>query len=187
MAEWLIEHKHLVYSLLGIAAVAVFALWWRSRKRHFLIALAVAVVLILGMVGIDRAVETDNEQMVRKVQEVAAAISANNLDTAFDHVSASFDRPPRKKQQFRELCERFRRTGQVTDVQVWDLTPVDPPPGGGAVEFRFKVRGSWGESPPNYFGRVVFVRDPDRQWRVKSFDVFDSMNQSRTPVPIQGW
>lgn len=187
MAEWLIEHKHLVYSLLGIAAVAFFALWWRSRKRHHLIGLAVAAVLILGMVGLDGAVETDNEQMVRKVQEVAAAISANNLDAAFEHVSASFERPPRNKQKFRELCERVRRAGQVTDVQVWNLTPVDPSPTGGAVEFHVKVRGSWGESPGNHYSRVVFTRDADRQLRIKTFDVYDTINQSQTPIAIPGW
>ena len=189
MAEWLIEHTYVIYALLAAAVVASFAGWWRTRKRNYLIALAVAVVLLLGMVALDGAVETDGEQMVRKVKEVAAAVTANDMDVAFAHVSESFSRPPRNKRDFRRLCDDFRRSGRVTEVQVWDLRPEDvsATAGTGSVEFHFKVRGSFGETPPHYFGRVYFVRDPDRQWRVKSFDVFHSLNQSRTPLGIPGW
>lgn len=189
MTDWLIGHKYLVYLVLAAAVLVTFALWWRARKRHYLIALGVAAVLLLGMVVLDRSVETDGEQMVRKVKEVAAAVTANDMDAAFAHVSENFNRPPRNKRDFRRLCDDVRKTGRVTEVVVWDLTPADVSPAAvtGNVEFRFKVRGSWGETPGNHLARVDFVRDPDRQWRIKSFDVFDSIQGSKTPLGIPGW
>ena len=188
MSEWVIDHKLPIYFLLAAAIIACLALWWRLRRRYFLIVTVMGGILLLGLLVLDRIVETDGEQMVRKVREIAAAVSANNLDAAFDHVSAKFDRPPRTKQSFRDLCTRVRSAGQVADVQVWDLSEADVSPamGVGAVEFRFKVRGSWGETPPNYFCRAAFTLDPDRQWRVKTFDIYDSLNQSRTPKPSRG-
>jgi hypothetical protein len=33
----------------------------------------------------------------------------------------------------------------------------------------------------------VFTLDPDGQWRVKDFDVYDALNQSKTPIAIPGW
>ena len=98
---------------------------------------------------------------------VARAISANDLPAAFKYVSEDFDRPPRNKRQFHDFCEGVLKAGNVTKVQVWDLTPVNVsrPARTGAVDFRFKVDGRWGESPPNYFGRVTFTT---RSMRAKS-------------------
>jgi hypothetical protein len=189
MAEWLIEHKYPVYFLLAAAVVGSFALWWRTRKPYYLIALSVAAVLMVGMVALDQAVETDGEQMVRKVREVAAAVTAKDLTAAFQHVSESFNRGGHKKDEFRKFCESTVRAGRVDQVQVWNETVVDlsRPGKTGTVQFNFKVHGNWGETPPNWFAKVMFTLDPDGQWRVKSFDHFDSLNQSNTPLPIPGW
>jgi hypothetical protein len=189
MSDWLLEHKYSIYFLLGVAILGGLALWWRSRKRHFLIAAAVAGAVLVGMLILDFSVETDGEQMVRQVREVATAISAKDLDAAFKHVSESFDRGGVNKEQFRKFCKATLDAGTVNRVQVWDesAAAVSRPSRTGEVQFRFKVHGSWGESPPNWFAKVAFTLDPDGQWRVKSFDYYDSLNQSTTPLPVPGW
>jgi hypothetical protein len=189
MPSWLVEGEPIVYAVLGCVLVGFGLAWWRTRKRRYAVAAGVVAALMAGYFLLDRFVESDGEQMVRKVNEIATAISAHDLDAAFGNVSDGFDRPPRNKASFRKFCDDTLRAGNVTEVRVWDLAPVDVsrPQRTGAVEFHFKVRGRWGESPPNYFGKVAFVLDGDGQWRVKTFDVYDSLNQSRTPLAIPGW
>jgi hypothetical protein len=189
MPTWLVEGEPVVYAVLGIAFLGSVVGWWRTRKRRFAVVAGIAAALLLGYFLLDKLVESDGEQMVRKVTDVATAISAHDLDAAFRSVSESFDRPPRNKASFRKFCDDVLRAGNVTEIRVWDLAPVDEsrPQRTGSVEFHFKVRGRWGESPPNYFGKVTFTLDGDGQWRVKTFDVHDSLNQSRTPIGIPGW
>ncbi len=189
MPSWLVEGEPTVYAVLACVFVGFLLAWWRTRKRKYAAGAAVAAGLIAGYWLLDRAVESDGEQMVRKVREVAAAVSAGDMDAAFQHVSDSFDRGGWNKRAFRDFATRTHQVGNVTAVQVWDLSPVDisRPARTGAVEFRFKVTGHWGESPPNWFGKAVFTLDPDGQWRVKTFDVYDALNQSATPIAIPGW
>jgi hypothetical protein len=189
MPAWLVEGRPAVYFFLTCLFLAAFALWWRTRTRRHAIVAGVLAALIGGYFLLDRFVESDGEQMVRKVREIARAVSSHSLAAGFDEVSESFDRPPRKKRDFRDYCESVLRRGWVSRVQVWDLTPMDISRDArtGSVEFRFKVDGSWGESPPNYIARATFTLDNDGQWRLKTFNLYDTLNQSTVPVPIPGW
>ena len=46
------------------------ALWWQSRKRGYAVAAIAVGVSILGYFLLDRLVESDREQMIRKVREM---------------------------------------------------------------------------------------------------------------------
>jgi hypothetical protein len=188
MPVWLVEGSPTVYFFLAFVLVITLALWRRTRKRGFAIGAAVVVLLMVGVFVIDRLYESDGEQMCRKVREVTAAVTANDLDSAFRNVSESFNRGGMTKPQFRKFCDGVRKAGQVTEVVVWDLTPVDVnrPGRTGKVDFPFKARGSWGETLPNYSADVEFVLDPDGQWRVKTFEVYESRDKGRTPILIPG-
>src|SRR5438067_1651652 len=120
MSDWLIDHKQALYLLLAAALVLTLALWWRSRKRHFLIAAALVVLLGVGLFVLSQFVESDGEQMARKVREVAAGVTSKDLDAAFKHVSESFDRGGVTKAQFRKFCQTTIDAGRVNQVQVWD-------------------------------------------------------------------
>ncbi len=189
MPTWLSEAIPYLYFALGCVLAMAGVAWWRTRQRRWAIAAGVAAVLMLAFFLLDHFWESDGKQMVRKVEQVAAAVSAHNVNAAFEHVSERFDRHGWDNEQFRKNCEQHIARGDVTAVQVWDLNAVDVAreKRTGVVEFRFKVHGAWGETPPNWFGRVVFTLDPDGQWRVKDFDIYDSLNQSKTPIPIPGW
>jgi len=189
MPPWLVEGDPIVYGILALGLVVSLAGWWRTRKRGFAIAAAVFTVLIVAYFLLDRFVESDGEQMTRKVAQVAAAVSRGDMDAAFRNVSDSFNHNGMDKPHFRQFCERHRSAGRVADVKVWDLeaTKVSPADKRGVVQFRFKVTGNWGESPPNWFARATLAFDPDSQWRVQNFDVYDTLNNSKTPVGIPEW
>jgi hypothetical protein len=191
MPYWLVEGDTTLYFVLASVGLICVAVWWRTRRRGYAVAAGAAAVAILGLSLLDRLIESDREQMIRKVQEVADAISHRRLDRAFEHVSEQFDRRGKNKQGFREFADAHLRRGFVTDVQVWDftVTEVSAESRRGVVECFFKVRGNFpgGESPPGALTRIVFTLDPDQQWRVKNFDWFSSVADSKSPQPIPGW
>ena len=189
MPVWLVEGNPYVYFLICCFTSAFLYAWWRTRKPRYAAVAGALAALLLGYYALDRFVESDGEQMIRKVNEVATAVSTNDLDAAFRHVSDRFDRGGVNKDEFRRFCKQVKDAGHVGTVKVWDAEAGDisRTTGTGTVMFRFKVTGNWGESPPNYIGRIFLVLDSDGQWRVKSFDVYDSLNQSKTPLPIPSW
>jgi low affinity Fe/Cu permease len=188
MPDWLVEGNPYVYFVLACAGAGLLYGWWRSRKPRLAIATGIVAVLILGFFLLDHFIESDREQMVRKIGEVADAVSMNDVDRAFLNVSEHFDHGGINKEAFRQYCRGVRGRGEVTEVKVWDQEVVDisRPAKTGAVAFRFKVVGSWGQSPPNYFARANLIQDPDGQWRIVNFNLYDAMNQSTTPLPIPG-
>jgi hypothetical protein len=188
MPAWLVEGNPYVYFALACIGAGFFYAWWRTRRPRYAIVTGVLVALIVGIALLDHFVESDGEQMVRKVSEVADAVSMNDVDRGFLNVSSSFDYKGANKDQFFRFCKDLRNSGKVTEVKVWDKQAVEVSRDAksGAVAFRFKIVGSWGETPGNHIAKVVFVLDSDGQWRVKDFDVYDAINQSKTPIPIPG-
>jgi hypothetical protein len=189
MPDWLVEGDTTTYTLLALVGVICATLWWQTRKRGYAVAALIIGALLLGYFLLDRFVESDREQMIRKVREIANAVSSRNLDAAFAHVSEDFRRGGVDKKGFRNYADGRQHSGFVSEVVVWDLnvTERDRPSRRGRVECFFKVRGSFGETPPGAFVRVIFTLDPDGQWRVKDFDWFLSISDSNSPMPIPSW
>jgi hypothetical protein len=189
MPDWLVEGDVTVLTLLALAGVVSAALWWQSRKRAFGIAAIVIAFLAMTIVLVDRVVESDREQIQRKIGEIAAAISNQNLDAAFAHVSADFRRGGLDKAGFRKYADGRLRSGFVSDVVVWDIHVLDISRDSrlATAECAFRVHGSFGATPPGAIVRIAFVLDSDNQWRVRDFDWFTSMANSNSPMPIPGW
>lgn len=189
MPDWLIEGDATVFTLLALTGIIVAVVWWQTRKRAWGLAAIVVGLLALSYFLLDRSIESDREQIRRKVSEIAAAISHQNLDAAFSHVSADFRRGGLDKAGFRNYAEGRRRSGFVSEVVVWDMNVPDLDRAGrrAMAESSFRVHGSFGATPPGALVRIGFVLDADGQWRVRDFDWFTSMANSNTPMPIPGW
>jgi hypothetical protein len=201
--DWLFEGRLSVYLVLAAVGVVVAALWARSgfvvvsdqntrgargsepSKRRLTppaIALGVLLVLALGYFLLDRLVETRNEQIERKLQEMARAVKKGDVDRIFSHISEQFLFRGLDKARFRRFVEGVRNNGDVDEMAVWDIKFPD---NSAKVEFRAKPTGN--RLPAGGFQVIVhaeFVRDSDGQWRLKGFEVFNPIVESKTPLPI---
>jgi ketosteroid isomerase-like protein len=138
---------------------------------------------------LDWAVETDREQIGRRMQEMAGNVRTRNIAAIFSHISEDFRRG---KENFRRLAESHIQRGDVDSVVVWDLqfpdefrTPVEVSgrrAEGAQVFFRVNTHGGISEG---WQARVeaLFVRDPDGQWRLLDFRLFDPLTNQPLSIP----
>jgi hypothetical protein len=120
--DWLFEGRPSVYAVLAALTVFLLLVWWQMRKRWLLAGVACAAVLVGLYAFLDWAVETDREQIVRKLKEMAAAINAHNLDAAFVHISDHFRSPGGKtKRELRNVAQAHFDRRDVERVDVWDI------------------------------------------------------------------
>lgn len=190
MPAWLTESNPTLYFVLAVVAVACAVGWVRTRRRHYLIAAIAAALGLLGSVAIHLKVESDTEQMVRKLGEISRAVRARRLDQVFEHVADDFLVKGVDKAGFRAYCDRMQSGRQADEFVAWDFEPgvISKDAKRGELSFLFKVRGSFGETPPGYFAKTFWsFRPSDGQWRIQSFELFNSMAESKTPISIPGW
>jgi hypothetical protein len=126
--DWLFEGNPSVYVALVGVAVLLLILWWQRRKRWCLFAVAVVAALAGVYALLDVAVETDREQIVRKINAMIAAVNAHNLDAAFTHISDQFRSANGKtKADVRATAEMYVNQRYVESVKVWDITMLERP------------------------------------------------------------
>ena len=92
--DWLFEGHLSAYFLLAATAALFIVLGIRTRKRRWY-AVAAGVVALAGLYCLlDFAVETDREQIQRKVRAMAADLKAPaHLDAVMENVSDRFHCP----------------------------------------------------------------------------------------------
>jgi hypothetical protein len=197
VSDWLFEGRPTVYVILAAAAVLLFVAWWQTRKRYWLYATAAFLALIGLYFLLDRLVETDREQIVRKVEEMSAGVRDRNVDRIFAHVSEQFRLSNSDRAAFRALAERAIRTGQVTEVKAWDFQFPDDFRGTerrtvrgtpqevqvARVVFRVHPEGP-GLTNAQFLVRATFVRDPDGQLRLLDFQLFNPFVDQNQPIQI---
>jgi len=167
--DWLFEGRTSVYVVLVALAVFLLLVWWQTRKRWCL----VGVLVVAGLAGLyvllDKTVETDREQLVRKVQELAAAVNARDFRGLFKNISDNFRSPLGKdKQQFQDTVADYIQRGMVSNVRVWDIVCEDTPSREhppARVFFRAKA-----ESGRELMADcdATFDYDPQHGWRLRS-------------------
>jgi hypothetical protein len=169
--DWLFEGRPSVYIALAGVAVLLLILWWQRRKRGLLFA-AVFVAALIGVYAVlDVSVETDREQIVRKINAMIAAVNAHKLDDAFIHISDQFRSAQGKsKAELRAAAEMFLKQKIVESVKIWDITmPEQPsrehPPA--RVFFSVKASGVQEFAPADC--DATFDFDPQHGWRLSGF------------------
>jgi len=143
--DWLFEGHTSVYVVLAALMGFLLVAWWQTRKRWVLMGVPLVAALAGVYALLDVMVETDREQIVRKVNALVAALNAHNLDAAFVHVSDEFRSPAGKsKKEVRDAARMYFDQKIVERVKVWDIvcegTPSrERPPA--RVFFSIKVEG----------------------------------------------
>jgi hypothetical protein len=167
--DWLFEGRTSVYVVLAALTVFLLLVWWQTRKRGWLIGVAIAAALIGLYALLDRLVETDREQIVRKINEMAAAVNARNLDALFENISDEFRSPRgRSKEELRNEIKGYINLRIVENVKVWDFDfedrpSRDHPP----ARVRFSAKADGGQTLlADCDARFDF--HPQHGWRLKS-------------------
>jgi hypothetical protein len=194
MVNRLIDPPLATYLLLGIVAIILFAAWRRTRKRGYLIALVINVALALLLGLVDYSFESDREQVLRKTAEAARAIEARNLDAFFRDVSEQFRYQNSDKAKFRSVVHQHFSAGQPQSFKIWSVEIKQfpgqngTPPDEMMVQFYLKgsgtINGMTGE--PQFTCKATFVRDPDKEWRLKTFHLFPLLGDSSTEFMVPG-
>jgi hypothetical protein len=168
--DWLFEGQTSDYAILAALAVFLLLAWWQTRKR-WLLAGAVLTIALAGLYALlDKAVETDREQIVRKMKEMVAAVNAHNLNAAFVHISDRFrSQGGKSKSELRLAAQSFLARGVVESVQVWDIV-IDGRPSReqGEVHVFFSAKTHNGQE---FLTGVdaIFGFHPDHGWQLRSF------------------
>lgn len=174
-----------VYFTLFLAALIVGGLWVRYRRRSLLLAASVVLALLLLLFAIDRTTESPREQAVRRVNEMAAALTERNWTRFAEHVSESFDAGGLKKA---DLKRGFDLGVQYSVRAVaWDYAlaePVTYTDDTVAIRFDAKAETPSGQPLAKHV-QATFGKDPDGQFRMRSFATFNIV-QKKVAEPIPG-
>jgi hypothetical protein len=196
--DWLFEGRLAVYVALAAVAALLLARWWQTRRGAWLVGAACALALAGAYYVLDRARETYREQIGRKLQEMSAAVRPRDTERICTHISEAFQLQGVGKAGFCQFAERMMRTGQVTDLAVFDVgfppgfkVPFEDRSGGtprrteqARVSFRAKPKGTAPGTGVAYLVEATFLRDPDGQWRLQTFQVFNPAGTNETlPIP----
>jgi hypothetical protein len=172
--DWLFEGRQVIYWLLGTVAVLLLLVWWRSRNRKVLIAAGVAFALGVLYFLLSLTVETPRTQVVRKLHEMAAAVKARDADGMFRHIANDFKFRGQDRATFHNYVDMVLRRGLISDLVIYD---EDFPSGGDGrtllVNFMAKPRSDVLGDQPAYPVEAKFVREPDGQWRMAGFEVYN--------------
>jgi ketosteroid isomerase-like protein len=192
--DWLYEGRPAVYVLLGGAAALLLVVWKRTPRRVYLQAAAACLVLLGVYYLLDRQVETDREQISRKITEMAGAVQARDLDRIFRHISESFRLGGADRAAFRREVENVFSRNLVERVEVWNFQFPDDfreKRGSGPaaeesarVEFFAKPFGGVADNATYYLVRARMRRDPDGQWRLQTYQVFNPYSGSNEPLVV---
>jgi hypothetical protein len=186
--DWLIDNPSPVYLILTAVALALLVTLWVSRKRAFAVALGIVALLALLFAVLTLVLDTDQKRIRRALDDMEAGVQARDVDRIFKHVTRDFMLQGTSREAFRALATRVLKTGEVEDVRIWDLEdwnvnrPESAARGTARVSFKAKPKGVW-DNGLYYLVKAVFVLE-DGEWRLQSFEVFDPIADSNTPLPM---
>ena len=88
---WLFEEPLLII-IVGLVTSAIIGFFWsQTGKRQLLLLLILVLVATVALLGIERFVQTDREQIKATLHEVAELVEQNELVRALEHVHSSRD------------------------------------------------------------------------------------------------
>jgi hypothetical protein len=184
MFDGLFEYRLTIYVGLAIVGIVLVALWFRDRRRTWLYALGGLALLAGAFFLLDLTIETPPKQIRRKLQEMAQGVKKKDSKAILAHLSDQFEWEGMNKAEFHKAVDHVLQMDLVTDLVIWDEKFPDS---SGKVIFQAKPKGAaLGKMEKAFYRiRAEFVRDPDKQWRLKTFTVHDPVNGER--IEIRGF
>ena len=167
--NWLFDSP---FTILIIAVAIGFVLgvaWVQTGKNAFLYSVGAVALVAVGLLVLERTVETDGEKVRKLLYQIAAEIEANDVDAVMEHIISS---QPKLAETGRRRMEPYRFTQvQITKIHSITEFPAKQPP---AVVADFNVLvgiaggGMEVDSQPIYF-KVTFWKDTDGLWKIADY------------------
>jgi hypothetical protein len=171
------------YLVLIAFFVIALVLAGKNQDRRSFKTLGIATVAIAAVFLIDYFVESPREQAVRKIEEISAALNERSAERMLANVSDSFDYKGKKKADLAQAVELAERHGVRTAT--WEFNRDRVVAGASDIEIAFEAKAEGSRVGPfmAHF-RARFVKDPDGQYRLQSFKVFDYVQKDKeTEIP----
>ncbi len=194
MPPFLSEPPVVLVALLGVLGLCVaggglvvrFAVpeqpWARSLGRTLLAVGVLLLLLMLGCLIAGFMIESPREEAVRRVNDMANAMTEKNWSKFSENVSDSFEAKGRKKADLKGVFDQ----GAAYNLRAvaWDFAPTDQPQSDTEVVIQFegKATAATGEPLMRHF-EATFVKDPDGKFRMKTYKAFDFV-QKNQPVDV---
>ncbi len=167
----------MLYAILAVATVLPGIMAIRRQKRSDAINFCVALVALIALFVIDTVVESPREQTERKINEMGQASLDKKYDKLFKHVSDSFKYKSLDKKALQEKAKQADGQGfggfEVYDLARSSFKPMED----GTIEQGFGVKHK-GEQQLQLYVKGTFKKDPDGEWRLVTFKLFDPINMN---------
>lgn len=175
MPTFLSDPSTALYAILGVAVLVTGVLAARRQRRTDLINFAIPAAVLVAVFLIDRFVESPRETVERKVKEMGAASRDRKYDDLFKHVSDQFKYKSLDKKALRDRARQAEGVG-FGGVSEYDLArsgfkEVDAT----TIEQGFRVKHN-GTPELHFYVIGTFKKDPDGEWRLVTFKLFDAVN-----------
>ena len=182
MPTWLSDPTTGFYAVVFVLVVVAVAMYLRNRTRNNALTAALAVVVFIALVLCDRLFESPREESVRKVGEISAALNERNADKFMNLVSDRFEYKTWKKADLRKAVDLAKQYNIRTAVWEFNRDRATMVANGNEIEFTFdgKAEGPGGEPLMKHF-KARFIKDPDGQWRLKSFTPYNILQKENGP------
>jgi hypothetical protein len=196
MPTWLADDPTMAYVILGLLALVLGVIWWINRGEDFgkkklgwirgLIArrltlnqacamgLTLIAFLAIAVFLLSHFAVTDHKRIVKAIEEMSAGVREKNVSKIFAHISDQFNLRGQTKSSFQPTVKFHLDNDDIVEVAAWDFetAKVDREKKEATIEFMIKPKGRLTRDVP-YRCLATFVLDPDGQWRLKTFSVFE--------------
>lgn len=168
--NWLFDSPFTI--LLGAVAIGFLlgVAWVQTGKNAFLYSIGGVVLAAIGLLVLERAVETDAEKVRKLLYQIAAKIEANDADAVMQHIVSS---QPELAKQGRNQMRSYTFT-HLTITRIHSITefPEKQPPSV-VAEFNVLVgiggQGMEIDNQPVFF-KLIFWKDSDGQWKIADYE-----------------
>jgi hypothetical protein len=165
-----------------LATAATAFVWWRERSRKAQVALGIVFALAIAFFAVSHFWESPREQATTRVRGVIAAMNRYDAGQAMAHVSDRFDYRGCTKGMLRqaELNRILRQYNAVLSAHGFTRDGVQYSPDGNSctIPFNVTVSGDIG-SRPFFYVEATVVKDPDGEFRLAGFKVWENSLQGR--------
>jgi hypothetical protein len=174
MPDWLTEGALSAYFCCAAVGVIFALAFWTTRRAKYLAGVALGLLMALGVFLIDQAVETDREQVERKLKEMVVAAERGDLTRFTEYFATNFSSTRfSNRDTLLAAARKYLTPGESRRIGVWPPDVTFHNNSRLTCICQFTAHGTFGgfEVPPRPPGKLelIYAKGKDGQWRIESF------------------